>query len=52
MLDQSATLKNMVGKGLLADPNVDSDAKTASSQKKPLDNPNYFINRELELDKV
>ncbi|MGA2385645.1 MAG: polyphosphate kinase 1 [Candidatus Bathyarchaeia archaeon] len=31
----------------MADPNVDSDAKTASSQKKPLDNPNYFINREL-----
>jgi len=37
----------MSGEGPLAAPSADSDLKTASSQKKFLDNPSYFINREL-----
>jgi polyphosphate kinase len=32
---------------LMATPNADSDPETASSQKKFLENPSYFINREL-----
>jgi len=32
---------------LLASPKVDPNLKTVSSQKKLLDNPSYFINREL-----
>jgi polyphosphate kinase len=37
----------MSSEELLAAPKADSDLKTASIQKKFLDNPSYFINREL-----
>jgi polyphosphate kinase len=47
MIDQTANVEKMSSEGLLATPKPDSDLKTVSSQKKFLDNPSYFINREL-----
>ncbi len=47
MTDQTVTVENVSEKGLLPNPNADSEAKTVPSQKKQLDNPSYFLNREL-----
>ncbi|HMK95592.1 MAG TPA: polyphosphate kinase 1 [Candidatus Limnocylindrales bacterium] len=47
MIDQPETAENMPGKGLMSTPNAHSDVKAVLSQKKFLDNPSYFINREL-----
>jgi polyphosphate kinase len=46
MIDQKTTVENM-SKESLPTSNVDPDQKTAQSQKKFLDNLNYYINREL-----
>jgi polyphosphate kinase len=46
MIDQKTTVENM-SKESLPTSNTDLDQKTAQSQKKFLDNPSYYINREL-----
>ena len=46
MIAQKTTVENM-SKESLSTSNADPDQKTAQSQKKLLDNPSYFINREL-----
>ena len=47
MTDQTVTVQNASGEAPLPSRSVDSDLKTVSSQKRLLDNPSFFLNREL-----
>ena len=47
MTDQTITVQNSSGEAPLPSRSLDSDLKTVSSQKRLLDNPSYFLNREL-----
>ncbi len=47
MTDQTVAVENVSGKGLLSTLKADPELKDASNQKKSLDNPSYFLNREL-----